>query len=282
MAYKSILTVATNTEGLAPVLKGASQFAQRQDGHLEVLVVGVDAIQPAFYGYGDSIGLMQVTLDQARAGAKATEAATIDLLEKENSTLRWSVEAATALAGNLRDLVAHHARFSDMVVLPQPYGQQALQETVTVLEAALFEGQAPVLVLPKGRPLGDAFGTRIVVAWNQSHEAMTAVRRAMPLLMAARQVSIVVIDPPVFGPERSDPGGQLCQMLVRHGVRAEVAVLARTEPRISDVLTRHIRDAGADLLVMGAYGHSRLRESILGGATRDMLEHAEVPVLLAH
>jgi nucleotide-binding universal stress UspA family protein len=71
-------------------------------------------------------------------------------------------------------------------------------------------------------------------------------------------------------------------MLVRHGVRAEVVVLAKTAPRVSDTLARHVLDQDADLLVMGAYGHSRFREFLLGGATRDMLEHAAVPVLMAH
>ena len=111
---------------------------------------------------------------------------------------------------------------------------------------------------------------------------MTAVRRALPFLKAAEMVDITVVDPPSHGPERSDPGGLLCQMLVRHGVRAEVSVLAKTLPRVSDVLARHVRDRDADLLVMGAYGHSRFREAILGGATRNMLEQAEVPVLMAH
>jgi nucleotide-binding universal stress UspA family protein len=69
---------------------------------------------------------------------------------------------------------------------------------------------------------------------------------------------------------------------VRHGVRAEVSVLARTLPRVSEVLARQVRDLDAGMLVMGAYGHSRFREAILGGATRDMLEAAEVPVFLAH
>jgi nucleotide-binding universal stress UspA family protein len=71
-------------------------------------------------------------------------------------------------------------------------------------------------------------------------------------------------------------------MLVRHGVKAEVTVLARTMPKISDVLARHCRDVDADLLVMGAYSHSRFREAILGGATRNMLEAAEIPVFMAH
>ena len=111
---------------------------------------------------------------------------------------------------------------------------------------------------------------------------MTATRRALPLLKQADAVIITVIDPPAHGPERSDPGGLLCQMLVRHGVKAEVSVLAKSLPRVSDVLARQVRDLDADLLVMGAYGHSRVREAILGGATRNMLEQAEVPVFLAH
>ena len=74
----------------------------------------------------------------------------------------------------------------------------------------------------------------------------------------------------------------LCQMLVRHKVHADVAVLARTQSRVSDVLARHAADLNADMLVMGAYGHSRFREAILGGATRNMLEQAEVPVFMAH
>ncbi|MFV2033667.1 MAG: universal stress protein, partial [Halocynthiibacter sp.] len=109
-----------------------------------------------------------------------------------------------------------------------------------------------------------------------------AVRAALPLLIAAEIVNITVIDPPVHGPDRSDPGGALSQMLARHGVNAEISVLAKTLPRVADVLTRHVRDIDADFLVMGAYGHSRFREAILGGATRNMLEQAEVPVLMAH
>jgi nucleotide-binding universal stress UspA family protein len=95
-------------------------------------------------------------------------------------------------------------------------------------------------------------------------------------------VDITVIDPPPHGVERSDPGGLLCQMLVRHGVHAEVTVLARSLPRVSDVLARHVLDEDADMLVMGAYGHSRLREFILGGVTRSLLREMTVPVLLSH
>ena len=117
---------------------------------------------------------------------------------------------------------------------------------------------------------------------SAGNRAPGAARRALPFLKRAELVTITVIDPPAHGPERSDPGGLLCQLLTRHGVKAEVQVLARTLPRISDVLARHCRDINADLLVMGAYGHSRFREAILGGATRNMLEQTEVPVFMAH
>ena len=95
-------------------------------------------------------------------------------------------------------------------------------------------------------------------------------------------MNITIIDPPTHGPERSDPGGALSQWLSRQGVHSEISVLAKTMPRVADVLARHANDIGADLVVMGAYGHSRFREAILGGATRHTLETSEVPVFLAH
>ena len=120
------------------------------------------------------------------------------------------------------------------------------------------------------------------MAWNESRESLAAIRAALPFLTAAKLVRICVIDPPEHGPERSDPGGMLSQMLARHGVHCEIDVLSKTLPRVSDVLSRHVVDTDAQMLVMGAYGHSRFREAILGGATRNMLEKAPVPVLMAH
>lgn len=282
MAYKSILTVATDPDGLPMVLRAASGFAQHQDAHLEVLVASADVTPPAYSGFGESFDAMQITIDQAQNAARATEAAVSACLTQESPTLRWSVETGAGQFGNLRGLVARRAMYSDIAVLAQPYGPGPTGGAEAVLEAVLFDGRTPVLVLPKAYDPAWPVGQTIVIGWDASAEAMAAVRSALPLLIAADRVNIVVIDPAVRSPGQPEPGAHLCQMLVRHGVRAEVSVLARTEPRISDVLLRHLRDQAADLLVMGAYGHSRLREAILGGATRDMLEHAPVPVLMAH
>ena len=168
-----------------------------------------------------------------------------------------------------------------MVVLPAPYGAGRTAEDVAVVEAALFSTRTPVMILPDGatppvRP------ERVLLAWNQSAEALAAIRGSLPLLKTAKTVEITVIDPPEHDPDRSDPGGHLAEVLSRHGIHVEITVLSRTMPRISDVISRHVGETGADMVVMGAYGHSRFREAILGGATRNMLEGATIPVLMAH
>ena len=218
-------------------------------------------------------------MDRAQEDAQKLEAALKERLAPED--VRWSVESIVAQIGAIAPAVGLRARFADVVVAGIPYGEGRGPEAEAVVEAALFEGQVPVLIVPDGYTT-PTVASRIVVAWNQSAEAMNAIRKALPQLKAAETVDITIIDPPAHGPERSDPGGALSQMLARHGVHAEVSVLAKTLPRVSDVLNRHVRDSKADMVVMGAYGHSRFREAILGGATRSMLEKAEVPVLMAH
>lgn len=282
MAFKSILTILTNPTDAELAISSAAKLARSQDAHLDVLVLGVDRTQVGYSYIGSGAVLMQVGIDRAEADARALETAANAALAEESGDLRYSVEAVVTQLGALTDLVASRSRFADLVVLPRPYGPSIGTEAEAVVEAALFEGKAPVLVLP-AKGLGEnVVPKRIVVAWNQSSEAMAATRLALPFLKAADAVNITVIDPPTQGEERSDPGGMLCQLLVRHGVHAEVSVLARSLPRVSDVLARHVWDQNADMLVMGAYGHSRFREAILGGATRNMLEKAEVPVLMAH
>lgn len=281
MAYKSLLTVATSGQGLLPVVSAAAQIATRADAHLDALVLGVDRTQVGYSYVGSGAVMIAAAMERAEEEARATTKAMEEALGAQAPGLRAAVDSAVTQLGALTDVVAARARYADLVVLPQTYGANRGVEDEAVTEAALFEGMAPVLIVPdKGMASTDP--RRVVVAWNQSREALVATRRAMPFLRRADSVSIVVIDPPTHGPERSDPGGMLCQMLVRHGVRAEVVVLAKSLPRVSDVLSRHLRETDAELLVMGAYGHSRFREAILGGATRNMLEHAEVPVLLAH
>jgi len=124
-----------------------------------------------------------------------------------------------------------------------------------------------------------AIGSRVLVAWNGSREAVRAVNDAMPLLEKARHVEVLTIDP---GKDDGDiPGADICQYLARHGVNAEAAS-AKSQGSTTETLLTYARDNSASLVVMGAYGHSRLREFVLGGATYNMLQHSYVPVLMSH
>ena len=279
MAFKSILTFLSSSTEAEVALPAALSFTRAQDAHLAVCALGVDMVPAGGFYMGASPMLVTEALGRAQEGAKALELQAKALLQGD--TLRWSSEPAVAPFGGLPGVVGLRARFADLVVQAGPYGRDAVPAQEAVVEAALFEGCAPVLIVPQ-TGLPKEFGKRVVVAWNQSNEALAAVRRALPLLQAADQVCVAIVDPTPHSPERSDPGGMLTQWLARHGVRAEVAVLAKTLPRVSDVLMRYMTDRDASLLVMGAYGHSRLREAILGGATRNVLQNAEFPVFLAH
>lgn len=282
MRYKSILTVATGADKLEPALTGASRLALSEDAHLELLAVGVDYTSMAYYDMGIAAAALQMAHDQAQTKAVQIKDAARTALEGQSSGLRFSIEPVVAQLGGLASLVASHARFSDLVVQALPYAPGRPGEDETVVEASLFDGQAPVLALPAGASRSHDIATHIVVAWKESREALNAVRRAMPFLLRAQNVNIAIIDPGVGSTDGIEPGAMLAQMLARHGISTDVSLLARTQPRTSDILASHVRDRDASLLVMGAYSHSRLRQAILGGTTRNMLKMAEVPVFLAH
>lgn len=278
MGYKTILTVITQP-GQTAQLDAAVALARREDAHLDVFCLGVDHTQTGYYYAGASAYVFQEAIDRAMASAEALETEVRGHLGAQD--IRWSAESAVAQMGGVGALIAQRARFADLVVLAQPYGEGAAPDAEAVVEAALFDGNCPVLILPHGQSDVAGIGRRVIIAWNQSDEALTAIRRALPILKSADLVEITVVDPSPHSPEGSDPGGALCQMLTRHGIKAEVVVLAKTLPTVSEVLNRRAAETGADLIVMGAYSHSRLREAIMGGATRHMLERAKVPVLMA-
>jgi len=279
MSFKTLLTIVTNKAHLQDTIAQAIGFAATLNAHLDVVCLGVDRTQTGYYYAGMNASVLQETLHQART--EATEMAQAARGQLEASGVRWAVTDVVCQLADIARFVASHARFADLVILPRPYGEVRGIELEPVVEGALFEGQAPVIVLTTdGTTL--KMPDRIAIGWNESAEALRAVRSALPLLKAATKTHIVVIDPPQHGPNRSDPGGLLSQFLARHDVHVEIDVLAKTMPRVSDVMRRHVKDISADMVVMGAYGHSRFREAILGGATRNMLETAELPVFMAH
>lgn len=278
MGFKSILTILSNLDEVGPVLEKAIPFVQACGAHLDVLCLGIDRTQTGYYMAGATALMHDETLAFAQAEATKIETAVRTRLER--SDIPWGVEALVAQSASVGSIVSRRARFSDLAILPKPYGADQPSDAPIIVEAAMFQGQAPALVLADATP--PAQPSRIVVAWNESAEAMTAIRRALPLLVGADLVDICIVAPDRHAPDAADPGSELSKLLTRHGVKVEVTILPQTMSRVSEVIARHVADQNADMLVMGAYGHSRFREAILGGATRNMLEHAAVPVFMAH
>ena len=149
MSYQSILTVLTRAADASLAVGAAARLAQALDAHLDILVLVVDRTQVGYSYIGSGAIMMQVSLDRAEAEARETDAAVKAELLKRPPGLRSSVEAAVTQLGAMNDLVAQRARFADLVVLPRPYGEGKGAESEAVIEAAMFEGKAPVLVLPE-------------------------------------------------------------------------------------------------------------------------------------
>lgn len=277
MRFKTILLVTQGETVDEGALETAITLASAQEAHLEVLCLGIDRMQVGYYFDGASAALIEQGLARARETAKKAEERISHRLA--NESVAWSSRNAVAQVGAIPDIVGHAARFSDMVVVGKPYGKTKEPEDGAILEAALFEGHVPVLIVPGA--VAPGFARRIVLAWNQTTEALSAARAALPFLSVAEAVKVVMVAPGSHSRDIADPGAEISAWLARHGARVEATVLPKTLPRIADVIARYAQDEEATMIVMGAYGHSRFRESILGGATRDMLANATMPVLMA-
>lgn len=278
MGYKTLSVIVTDQTADSATLAAALDLVRREDGHLDVFCLGVDPARYEPLPAGSAVAVLQTGATEARARAEElSHWAREQLGDMPNAVVEPIVIPQMGIDIGL----ARITRYADLVICAKPYGRSAGPLQVTVLEAVLFGTGAPVLIVGQDMTLAEP-PHRILLAWDESREALTAARHALPLLQIADRVDVVMVDPPSHSPERSDPGGALCMMLARHGIRAEVSILARTLPRVSDCLARFAREHECDMIVMGAYGHSRLREAMLGGPTRDMLEAAEMPLFMGH
>jgi nucleotide-binding universal stress UspA family protein len=218
----------------------------------------------------------QVVEDARKFGDRAQEALQARLARLDTPVELRRIDVFSDM---LTSIAVREARVADSFVTLRPGGRQTVDETDALVEAVLFGGGRHLLLIPPERGGGGGF-EEVMVAWNGSREAARALGEALPYLRAARSVAIVVVerDPPVDAAE--EPGADAVRYLDAHGVRTtKVTVKAKD---VGSALAEEARTRAPDLLVMGAYGHSRLREWLLGGATRHLLRHAPVPLLIAH
>ena len=191
--------------------------------------------------------------------------------------IEWRASEIDALS-----VVALHARYADLVVIGQQNSEWPTGVHKDFERSLPAASGRPVLVVPyayERRPVG----RHVLVAWNASREAARAVNDALPLLKRASQVHVVIFDRTAAGAAHGEePGADIALFLTRHGVKVIVSRYDAPDADIGSQLLSRAFDLSADLIVMGAWGHSRLREFMLGGVTRTLFESMTVPVLMSH
>lgn len=278
MSYKSILVQVDHTKACPARIDAAVDLALRHEAHLTGLFLIVEPTGASFVrGY-----LPPEILEAAVAEAEKGAGEVLGRLSAaaERNGVPCEVRIDRGFDVELARILGLHARYADLVVV----GQEDPDEPVP--------GQDPgPLVLSCGRPVllipyvgaGKTLGQRVVVAWDASREAARAVRDALPILAKATSVKVVSVNPrPADFGHGGDPGADIALYLARHGVNVDVQRIETRDLDVGNALLSHVAAESADLLVMGGYGHSRLREVMLGGATRTILHDMTVPVLMAH
>lgn len=211
--------------------------------------------------------------EASRAIQQAFEAATAGLARSAEfrSTMRDAL-VATQLS----------ARYADLVVAGQPEPEAGAGLADDFAEELVLSAGRPVLFVPYAGTFPEV-GRRVLIAWNAGREAARAVTDALPILARASIVQVVAFDPGKGGADHGDiPGADIALTLARHGVKVSVAQQQSDDVDVGNQILSRAADMQADLIVMGAYGHSRLRELVLGGVTRTLLDTMTVPVLMSH
>ncbi|MDK4718827.1 universal stress protein [Rhizobium sp. CNPSo 3968] len=276
MACKTLLCVTAARHGDQD-LQTAISLSTTMEAHLVLLVVAFGAMPP-YSGYsgetasiwiderGHETALLNEKIETAKA--RLTAAGISYEVQEFFCDFPWAP-----------DLLGQRAMYADMTIIG---AEMAADEDLRAfaIDGVLFHSPTPALIVPKC--FSPVWPPRIVmVAWNARVEAAGAVHKALDALKAAERVHVAMVDPVALtGLQGEEPGADIATYLARHGAEVSVDVIASETRSTDEALLRHGVDVGADLIVMGAYGHSRMRERIFGGVTRAMLEHAKLPIFL--
>jgi nucleotide-binding universal stress UspA family protein len=278
MPYKTIL-VHVDNGARAPVRIGvAGALARRSDAHL----IGLHALTVVkLPGYARVAVEGGARLDeyQAKLAAEAARSAK-QVFERGTNAAGIATSEWRESRDDAAEAVPLHARYADLVVVGQPNEGDTSGVEPDFPERLLLAAGRPLLLVPYAGNFGDV-GKRVLVAWNASREAARAVTDAIPLLREAQSVQVIAFNP-VGAPHGAVPGADIGLYLARHGIKVTVSQQTADDVDVGNQLLSRAADLDIDLIVMGGYGHSRLKELVLGGVTRTILQSMTVPVLMSH
>ncbi len=280
MAYKTIAVHLDDGKHCKSRVDVAADIARRFDAHLigvysAPAIMGAHALQDPWLGER-----LTARSDEA---ATRVEAVSSQFLTRAGGLDSTRVEFRSEDMGPV-EAMKTHARYSDLIVIGQTDPDQRVAGIpANFPELVTLTAGRPVLVVPYYTDAFPKLGAKVLVAWNANREATRAVTDAMPFLQRAQRVTVMTVNSKHDrGENRDVPAAGIAHYLARHGVKAEAAQSYSDELTVGDELLVRVADGEIDLLVMGAYGHSRLREIVLGGVTQTLLQHMTVPILMSH
>jgi nucleotide-binding universal stress UspA family protein len=274
---KDLVVNLTESEGRDVAGPYAIAIAEAFDAHVAAVAFSYDPIiPPTIMG-----GIPASLIDEQRAENDKAAADAIARFDAAAKRSGISFESRVMNAGvpGAADTFGAIARRFDLAVIAQAEPDKLAPEEV-IVEGALFGSGRPVIVVPYIQKGGMKLD-RVMVAWDASRSAARAVADAMPFLTKAKAIDVVMV---ASERPKSDEiaGADIAHHLARHGLKVDVKRIVATDTDVANTLLSHAADAAADFIVMGGYGHSRLREFVLGGATRGILSSMTVPVLMSH
>lgn len=276
--YKTILVHVDASERSVARVEAAARLALSNEAHLVgTALTGLSAFMFPATMLDASMPPIVFPVEELRAAAERT----LDAFDSRARAIGVQSLERRCLDDDVGASLCLQARYADLVVISQlrpgelaPYVQPDFPQYVAL------NSPRPVLVLPADHA-GDEIGKRVTVAWNGSAEAVHAIASALPLLRRAEQVNLLVILAADAADHGEQPGGDMALYLARQGVKVEVVVLLGDD-NDGQQLMSFAADKGSDLIVMGAFGHSRLREFVMGGFTRTALRSSPVALWMAH
>lgn len=277
MAIKNILVHIDHSAACSHRVKAAIDLAKQNEARLSALFVVPDYFVPSYVEAQISADVITQINDQAKEQARET----MSSVKKQITDAGLSVDAYIE-EGSLIGILNDYARYSDLLVLGQSQPEDPDNLSESLADHLVIEGGAPCLVVPF---IGarQTLGKRILLAWNESRESARALKDAMPMLKKADQVTVLLIKSKSHNEEHTAIQKKvMLGYLADHGIKADVSICIDNHLDRGDTILAEAIDNDNDLIVMGAYGHSRLREMVLGGATRHLLKQMTVPILISH
>ncbi len=281
MSWKDVLVIVSEAEADEPALALGEALAG-QSGHCHLSAAFLTPLPDEPLAYEPTVvaGVWAELLGRARQEADAERKRVEARLAK--SSKQVELRNAEALSRDLGRVAAVHARYADVAVMTLPGEGAGADLREEIIDGVLFHSGRPALIAPRGWT-GDSIGKRVVVAWDASREATRALSEADDILEFAEAVTVLTVDakPKMFG-HGDQPGANIAAHLSRRGLPAEVRNVDSMGRSASQAILEEAISLNADLIVMGGYAHSRLRDLVFGGATRELLRTATVPLLMAH